>query len=190
VAWLKIDISPGYSRVNSAVVVVGTAPEDCPGLLNSPTAVQGSDTEMNIIFVTSISFIVGCEYRPDRLMIENKSSSDICYEPILLMKQDSTFRQASTSGTALAQGADHPGVRLPIAYQLDNYSLDKKLYVVFFNCNDRGYVFKNLRTVVFNKRFIVRSFDKNELDSLGWVIKYTGGTSTLPIRISNSDRPR
>ena len=97
-------------------------------------------------------------------MIENKSSSDICYEPILLLKQDSTFRQASTSRTALARGADHPGVRLPISYQLDNFSLDKKLYVVFFNCNDREYVFKNIRTIVNNKKFLVKTFSKEELD--------------------------
>ena len=67
----------------------------------------------------------------------------------------------------------HPVIREPIKSIIDEQSYDNRLYVVFFDCQHNGYVYKNLSKVVDDKRFVTKSYTIAELDKMKWVITFS-----------------
>jgi hypothetical protein len=120
--------------------------------------------------------ITGCEYHSDRLKIQNQSKCPICYVILIYGKTSKSFYEATAGGEVKPFSYTSPIVRRgdEISYQLDRTSFDKKLYIIFYDPSYRSYVMRNIRTIVFDKKYTKVAFNITELDSLGWVIKYNG----------------
>jgi hypothetical protein len=116
--------------------------------------------------------LVSCDYSKDKLIIQNNSKKEICYQTLVSNKANHVFYQVSAGGEIKAGSYNSPLVRQDIFTVIENSSSDKKLYVVFHDCNDKEYVYKHINSIVFDKRYIIKSFYKKDLDSLQWVIKY------------------
>jgi hypothetical protein len=55
---------------------------------------------------------------------------------------------------------------------LENESIDKILYVVYYDLKDLEYVNKNLNTIISNKNFQTDTYTLKELNSLNWEINF------------------
>jgi len=124
---------------------------------------------------TGLSLVIlisGCEYGKEKLAIQNNSNNDICYQTLILRKGSKAFYQVSAGGEIKANGLDHPVVRRPISNEIDEYSSNKILYIIFYRCTDQEYVYQNIGSVVYNKKYATKKYFIKDLDSLNWLIKY------------------
>lgn len=121
--------------------------------------------------------LLGCCYKKDKLKIKNKTSAQLFFETITIDKQDSIYYQNSAGASISPYGIGSPNVRVGV-YSIKNdlleRSLDGFLYIVYYSQKDQLYIHKNIRHIVFDKRFKVQKYSLKELDSLNWVVEYKG----------------
>jgi len=124
---------------------------------------------------TALSFVIlifSCEYGKGKLAIQNYSNNDICYQTLILRKGSKVFYQVSAGGEIKVNGLDHPIVRRPLSNEIDEYSSDKILYIVFYRCSEQEFVYQNIGSIVYNKDYVTKKYFMKDLDSLNWLIKY------------------
>ncbi|MEY2692208.1 MAG: hypothetical protein RIT03_598 [Bacteroidota bacterium] len=126
-----------------------------------------------ITALISIFILTSCHYSKDKLVIKNNSKLIICYET--LIKNRTAYYQISGGGKIKSFSFDSPPVRgnsNSIKYALENESIDKILYVVYYDLKDLEYVNKNLNTIISNKNFQTDTYTLKELNSLNWEINF------------------
>jgi hypothetical protein len=126
----------------------------------------------NIGIIISVILFTSCNYREDKLTIQNNSNKDICCETLIRGIKDSAFYPVSAGIEISPNSGRHPLVRNGILNEMKDQSLDKVLYLVYYNCNDKEFVYKNFKNIIFNKKYLVHQYSINKLDSLNWVVKY------------------
>lgn len=128
-----------------------------------------------ISFTVVLTFYVtSCDYHQDKLLIQNNTKGLICCEILIKNKINGIYNEVAANLEINAHKSEHPILRSPISTELKNNSADSVLYIVVHDCDDKEYVFKNIGSVVLDKRFILGKYSKNILDSLNWVVKYNG----------------
>ncbi len=123
-----------------------------------------------LVFIVAF-FVVGCHYRQDRLLIQNDAGEKICCEILIKNKSSSVYYEVAANLEIETNKSAHPISRSSISAELKNNSADSILYIIFHNCDDREYIFNNIDSIVFDKRFNVSKYSHSKLDSLSWRIK-------------------
>ncbi len=128
--------------------------------------------KLKYFFLVSAFVITSCHYKKDKLKIKNNSTNNIYYHIILKFRDENTYYGPAVGGKIAPNTYDSPGVRSTILHEMETNSYNKMLYIVYFNVEDREYVYKNENTVIFNKKFKVDKYSLNELDSINWAVSY------------------
>jgi hypothetical protein len=124
-----------------------------------------------LIFIIAV-YASGCDYHQDKLLIQNNTLEEVCSELLIQNKVSGKFQEVAANLEIKAAGSAHPTVRNSISFELNNNSADSTLYLVFHKYRDRDYIFKNINSIIFDKRFTTSKYSCSKLDSLNWTIKY------------------
>ncbi|MBF4465161.1 hypothetical protein [Flavobacterium sp. LC2016-12] len=119
--------------------------------------------------------IAGCHYHKVNMTIRNETDKKIGYSTFALTDENKLY-DISSGGDIDPNGYDSPFVRGSsdgIKTDINSYP-DKSIYFVFFNCEDREFVNKNIDSMFKMGKLKLMKFSKTELDSLDWKIVYTG----------------
>lgn len=123
------------------------------------------------IFILSI-FLNSCHYSKDKLVVENNTTINICYQILLKIKDKKKFYHAGVGLEMKPNSKSSPIIKHTILESMDQFSNDKILYVIYYKVKDRDYVHKNLENIINIKKFRVDKYSLKQLDSLKWVIEY------------------
>lgn len=118
---------------------------------------------------------VGCHYHKSNMIIRNETDKKICYAT-LAKNIDNKFYEISAGGEIESYASDFPIIRGRsdgLKTDINSYS-DKLIYFAFFKPEERQYVFKNVDSMLDTGKLKVIKFSKKELDSLDWIVSYTG----------------
>lgn len=117
------------------------------------------------------TILSSCGYTNDKLKIFNNSDTDICYQT-LIKDDDGTYFQASAGDCVDKGKSTSPVVRGSIEYKIEQNSIDKVLYIVYYKKKDQEYIFKNIKTIIFNKKFKNDKYSLEKLNENNWKIFY------------------
>ncbi|MGZ9677502.1 hypothetical protein [Flavobacterium sp. GNP001] len=129
------------------------------------------------LLIVLLLIFTRCEYNKDKLKIKNETSNKLFCETITIDKEDYNYHQNSGGAIIPAHSVGSPIVRggeNSIKSDILQNSVDGYLYIIYYFQKDQEYINKNIRTIIFDKRFKVGKYNLKELDSLGWTITYDG----------------
>jgi hypothetical protein len=122
-----------------------------------------------ILGLTTLS----CGYNNDKLKIYNKSNSSICYETLIKDREGEYFQASAGDCIDLGKNSSPPLIG-SIEYNMEQSSIDKVLYIVYYNRQDQEYVYKNIKTIVHNKKFKTDKYTLETLSRRNWKVIYDG----------------
>lgn len=129
------------------------------------------------LLIVLLLIFTRCEYNKDKLKIKNETSNKLFCETITIDKEDYNYHQNSGGAIISAHSVGSPIVRggeNSIKSDILQNSVDGYLYIIYYFQKDQEYINKNIRTIIFDKRFKVGKYNLKELDSLDWTITYDG----------------
>ena len=127
----------------------------------------------NFFLIVLSLTILSCGYNNDKLKIYNKSNGPICYET-LIKDAEGTYFQVS-SGDCIDMGKiSSPPLIGSIEYKMEQSSIDKILYIVYYNRKNEEYVYKNLKTIVNDENYKTEKYTLESLNRAQWKVIYSG----------------
>ncbi len=127
----------------------------------------------NLFYFILILTLSSCGYYSDKqLQVINNSSQNIWYQILIKYKNNETYLHIGIGRKLNAHEQDIPIVKRNIKDEIDDFSHNKILYIIYYNDKEMEYVHQNLELLIDSKKFKVDKYTLKELDSMNWVVKY------------------
>jgi len=132
---------------------------------------------LTIVFL----LIISCNYKKDKLKIQNNTEKEVYFMPFMKSKSDNNYHQIAIGGIVRSGDFSFPllqkvgRMNKNMSEELNLFSLDKKLYLVFYSSkySERIHKMKDAE-IMSNTDFKIQKYTLEELNRMNWEVEYAG----------------